>query len=330
MSFLRHPFVIAFIGAILFGTALSIRASAEPSPLPEVADAVKPELSLKERSEARMLADAFKSIPLEAQAVVVWDAKNARTLFGRSASVQLPLASLTKAMLAYSANQVMGDDVIVTVTGRDLAEEGSSGIRPGDSFRYADLRAATLVASLNDGANAISRTMGEILKKNEHPSLQKRSAIGIMNDSAGALGLSQSYFYNEDGLDLGTGQPGALGSAEDVAKIFSALIAQYPASLVPTKSEGYVLRSLSGNEYQYWNTNQRLSDVPGIIGSKTGYTALADGNLAVAFEHGGTTLVVVILGSSKEGRFDDVRKVVEFLKGHPLPKVADLRDILAS
>jgi D-alanyl-D-alanine carboxypeptidase len=330
MSFLRHPFVIALMGAILFGVSLSLRTEATPVATPTPVEEIKTTPTLKERSEARALTDAFKAVPLGAQAVVVWDVKQARPLFGRNSTAQMPLASLTKPMLAYSANQVIGDDVVVTVTGRDLAEEGSSGMRPGDRFLYKDLRSATLVASLNDGANAISRTMGEILKKDDLPSLQMRSAIGIMNASAFNLGLSQSFFYNEDGLDLGPGQPGALGSAEDVAKIFSALITEYPDTLKATTEGGYVLTALSGAKYQYWNTNQRLNDVPNLKGSKTGYTALADGNLAVAFEYEGTTLVVVILGSSKEGRFDDVRSVVSFLLSHPLPKLADMHDILAS
>jgi D-alanyl-D-alanine carboxypeptidase len=255
--------------------------------------------------------------------VVVWDAKNARTLFGKNETAQLPLASLTKAMLAYSANQVLNDDSIVTVTGKDLAEEGSSGIIAGERFRYADLRAATLVASLNDGANAISRTMGEALKKGDTPLRQKEAAVALMNSSARALGLEQSYFYNEDGLDVGSGQPGASGSAQDVAKVFSALVHQYPKTLTPTTEGGYVLRSRTGTDYQYWNTNQHLEDVPGIVGSKTGYTALADGNLAVAFLREDQVFVVVILGSSKEGRFDDVRKVVNFLNSHPVSKITD-------
>jgi D-alanyl-D-alanine carboxypeptidase (penicillin-binding protein 5/6) len=216
------------------------------------------------------------------------------------------------------------------VTGGDLAEEGSSGIAAGERFRYADLRAATLVASLNDGANAISRTIGEVLKKGENSAHQKEAAIALMNASARALGLEQSYFYNEDGLDVGSGQPGASGSARDVAKIFSALVHQYPMTLTPTTEDGYVLRSRTGTEYQYWNTNQHLGDVPGIIGSKTGYTALADGNLAVAFVREDRVFIVVILGSSKEGRFDDVRKVVNFLNSHPVPKLAEAHDIIDS
>jgi len=330
MMVLRHPVIIALLGAILFGVSLTMRVEASPVTPAKITTPVKQEVALRARVEARALQDAFRALSLEAQAVVVWDAKESRVIFGKQETAQLPLASLTKVMLAYAANQVITEDTIVTVTGKDLAEEGSSGIRAGEKFRYRDLRSATLVASLNDGANTISRTMGEILKNNASPASKKNSGVELMNTSARALGLSQTYFYNEDGLDLGAGQPGALGSAKDIARVFSALIAEYPESIAPTREEGYVLKSLSGQTYQYWNTNQYVDEIPELIGSKTGYTALADGNLAIAFSREGHTLVVVVLGSSKEGRFADVQRIVAFLASHPLPKLAEVRDILAS
>ncbi len=331
MTTLRHPVIIALMGALLFGASLSLRVEpARISGMEVEGTSTHPTITLRERTEARVLADAFSALPLKAQAVVVWDAKDSHVLYGKDETAQLPLASLTKLMLAYAGDQVIDRNSVVTMTGRDLAEEGSSGIAPGERFSYESLRSATLVASLNDGANAISRTMGEILKKDESPSRQKLAGVTLMNASARSIGLEQTIFYNEAGLDLGSGQPGALGSAKDMAKLFSALLAEYPESLTPTTEDGYILRSLSGQTYQYWNTNQRLSDVPDVLGSKTGYTALADGNLAIAFTHEGHTLVVIILGSSKEGRFDDVKSVVDFLKSHALPKLADTHDILAS
>jgi serine-type D-Ala-D-Ala carboxypeptidase (penicillin-binding protein 5/6) len=276
-----------------------------------------------------MTVEAFRAVPIEAKAVAVWDVSEGKLLFGKNASAQLPLASLTKVMLAYAANQTLKDESTVTVTGGDLSEEGSSGISGGERFHYADLRAATLVASLNDGANAISRTIGEQLRPGESVARQKSAAIDAMNASASALGLKQTYFYNEDGLDLSGGQPGAVGSAEDMAILFSGLLREYPETLLPTVAEGYELRSRFGNSYQYWNTNQRVKEIPGLLGSKTGYTALADGNLALAFAHDGRAFIAVILGSSKEGRFTDAEHIVRFVMSHPTPKLADARDMIS-
>jgi D-alanyl-D-alanine carboxypeptidase (penicillin-binding protein 5/6) len=184
-----------------------------------------------------------------------------------------------------------------------------------------------LVASLNDAANAISRSIAESVRDgNGNPHI----AIDLMNASARRLGLSQTVFYNEDGLDIGKEQSGAVGSAEDVAKVFSALLSEYPETLAPTRLDGYALRSLGGNIYQYWNTNQHLADIPGALGSKTGYTTLADGNLAVALKKGEKTFVIVLLGSSKEGRFQDVSRIARFLSEHTLSSLFEEHDIVGA
>jgi D-alanyl-D-alanine carboxypeptidase len=48
-----------------------------------------------------------------------------------------------------------------------------------------------------------------------------------------------------------------------------------------------------------------------LLGSKTGLTDLAGGNLAVVFDAGFDHPVgVVVLGSSEKGRFEDVEKLV--------------------
>jgi D-alanyl-D-alanine carboxypeptidase len=47
-----------------------------------------------------------------------------------------------------------------------------------------------------------------------------------------------------------------------------------------------------------------------LIASKTGYTDLAGGNLAVAFDAGvNRPIVIAVLGSSREERFSDVEKL---------------------
>jgi D-alanyl-D-alanine carboxypeptidase len=60
------------------------------------------------------------------------------------------------------------------------------------------------------------------------------------------------------------------------------------------------------------NTNKQVYSFPGLLGSKTGYTDYAGGNLAVVFDAGlNHPIAVVVLGSSLDGRFTDVRKLVD-------------------
>jgi len=52
-----------------------------------------------------------------------------------------------------------------------------------------------------------------------------------------------------------------------------------------------------------------------LVGSKTGYTDLAGGNLLVIVEYPiGHPLGIVVLGSSAEGRFLDVKKILKWIK----------------
>ena len=47
-----------------------------------------------------------------------------------------------------------------------------------------------------------------------------------------------------------------------------------------------------------------------MIMGKTGLTDLAGGNLVVLFEAGGRRYAAVVLGSTEEGRFSDMRQLV--------------------
>ena len=81
----------------------------------------------------------------------------------------------------------------------------------------------------------------------------------------------------------------------------------HPEIFNETASAKVTISSLAAFRYTATNTNERVVDVPGIIASKTGYTALAGGNLAIVIDAGiGRPIVVVALGSTAEGRFLDV------------------------
>ncbi|MDZ4226360.1 MAG: hypothetical protein U1C66_02630, partial [Patescibacteria group bacterium] len=60
------------------------------------------------------------------------------------------------------------------------------------------------------------------------------------------------------------------------------------------------------------STAAPLLDMPGFVGAKTGFTDLAGGNLVAAFDlELGRPVVIVALGSTLEGRFADVKLLLE-------------------
>ena len=64
--------------------------------------------------------------------------------------------------------------------------------------------------------------------------------------------------------------------------------------------------------HRYQNTNEIISELSGLLGSKTGLSDVAGGSLVIAFDRGlNQPVVVVVLGSSAQGRFRDVKQLVE-------------------
>jgi D-alanyl-D-alanine carboxypeptidase len=135
--------------------------------------------------------------------------------------------------------------------------------------------------------------------------------VHFMNYKAEQLGLTQTYFLNPTGLDENGTVSGGYGSAKDVAVLMSYILKHYPSLLVSTTQEKITVSSLDNRKIGAQNTNSVVSTIPGIIASKTGLTDLAGGNLAIAFDASfGEPFIVVVLGSTEEGRFTDVQKLV--------------------
>jgi D-alanyl-D-alanine carboxypeptidase (penicillin-binding protein 5/6) len=221
-------------------------------------------------------------------------------LYSKSADKQLPLASLTKLVTALVADEVLGQRTRVVVSERAIETEGQSGLLAGDSWVERDLSDFMLTVSSNDAATVLA-TSGTT----------QRQFIAKMNQLVARLGLSSIVLLNESGLDVDEQNAGAYGSAKDIALLLTYITTVRPELLEATTFDRFTSVSLTGRRYKAVNTNKAAHAVPGLIGGKTGFTDIAGGNLAVVFDAGmGRHVAVVVLGSSKEGRFTDVLKLV--------------------
>lgn len=211
---------------------------------------------------------AYDNLSLEAKSVYVQDLSTNVVLWSRSPEAQLPLASLTKLMTAYTYLKDGGTDV-----GRVCY---------------------TLVTSSNSDADALAQVSSD-------------DPIRDMNANAKDLGMTQTFYLNPSGLDISPNLSGAYGSARDAGTLLRALRANFSNILDCTTKENASWGGHTGN-----NTNLALSKITGIIGTKTGFTDLAGGNLAVLVDAGiNHPVAIVVLGSSQDGRFSDVMKLAE-------------------
>lgn len=246
--------------------------------------------------------EAYNGVVLEGKAAVVYDLVTEEVLFEKNSRSQLPLASLTKLLTVYAASQALSDDAVVTITDTALLPEGDSGLSQGETFAFDDLARFSLVASSNDGTAAIAEAAAIA---------RATSGKNMLASAASAVGLSQTYALNGTGLDESTSVAGGYGSALDIAKLAGALLKEAPEIARATIEPSVSVYSREGVLHTLPSTNPDIVRVPNALLSKTGFTDLAGGNLAVVYDAGiSHPVAIVVLGSSREGRYTDVNRLL--------------------
>lgn len=268
--------------------------------------------------EVHAPADPFLNISLVARAAYVEDITTGKVLFAQNENEKLPLASVTKLMTALVAREHMGESAVVTLSAEDIAQEGDSGLRVGERWRLGDLLDVMLLVSSNDAAHAVARFV-EAQGQEEGNARVPASFVSMMNEKARALGLTSMEFFNASGLDVEQGGNGALmnttaggyGSAREVVLLMNELWRKYPETLEVTARKGVQTSSQDGIVHVLQNTNEATGHFLGLAASKTGFTTLAGGNLAMIIDRDiGSPVALVVLGSGYKERFEDMQVLV--------------------
>lgn len=255
--------------------------------------------------------EVFEKLSLQADAVYVYDVANDKVLFSKNSAKQLPLASITKLMTALVAVELLPDNSNITIRSDFLREEGDNGLIVSESWKMRDLLDFSLVTSSNDGARSLASVIGAVTLNTNDYNLGRKDFIEKMNSRAKKLGMTQSFFLNETGLDVDTKVSGGYGSAEDVSKLMKYLLLNYPEVLEPTKYRSIKISS-DDKSHTGENTNDFVGSIPGLLASKTGFTNMAGGNLVVVFDAGlGSPMIITVLGSTQDGRFEDVKNLAD-------------------
>lgn len=252
--------------------------------------------------------NAFASTTVAAKAAIVYDLVTGETLYAKNADAQLPLASLTKLLTVYAALSILSPSTPITIPAEVAKLEAPHAFNVGQIFSLADLARLTLTASLNDGAAAIA--IATAVRQNT-------SETAMLASAASALNLSQTYAVNGSGLDMSSTISGGYGSAHDVAILAGALVKVAPSIANATTQNSAQAVSTGGTSFSVKNTDPVVMSVSRLLLSKTGYTELAGGNLALVFDAGiEHPIAVVVLGSSKEARFTDGTALINATLAH--------------
>lgn len=252
--------------------------------------------------------DAFAHVAPDATAAIVYDVATGETLYAKNADAQLPLASLTKLLTVYAALSVLSPETPITIPASAVRLEAPHAFNAGQIFSLADLARLTLTASLNDGAAAIAFATAERKGETEH---------AMLASAAAGLGLSQTYAVNGSGLDVSSAVSGGYGSARDLAILAGALASRAPTIANATTESSAQAVSAGGTHFNVKNTDPIVGTIPRLLLSKTGWTDLAGGNLAIVFDAGiRHPIAIVVLGSSKKARFTDSEALVAATLAH--------------
>lgn len=193
---------------------------------------------------------------------------------------RLPMASTTKTMTALVVLENCSLDELVTVSDMAVGVEGSSMyLQNGEVICVEDLLYGLMLLSGNDAAVALAiHTAGSV-----------DEFVGMMNDRACEMGLTNTHFVTPNGLHDDEHYTTAFELAVLGAE---ALKNETFKTIVSTQ---YYTSSTGSTERVMKNKNSLLWDYDGALGIKTGYTMAAGRCLLFAAQRDGMTVIGAVL-----------------------------------
>jgi len=252
----------------------------------------------KEQAYLAIIKESIDTLELEAKSVAIYNITQNKTLYTKNADEVRPLASLAKTMTAIIALASSQDEVVISKSA--LEQVGDTSLYLNQVWDKEDLVKLMLLASSNDAAKALAEQDPLFLEK--------------MNIKARKLGMGHARFFNPTGLDETKDLAGAYGTARDANTLVAFALKSRPDLFNTTTQESAYFLSKNAPNHEVINTNTYLNKIPNIVFSKTGATNLAGGNLTVVFKNTmDEDIITTVLGSSLNGRFQDVEKIVKAL-----------------
>lgn len=255
-----------------------------------------------------------------AKAWSICDLKTGTILNHSNGDVPLPIASTTKVMTAHvvltlvESNPKRLDETVEFSRRADGTAGTSSGIRAGEQLKVRELLYGLLLPSGNDAAVALAEHFGgqcqppAELPKTDDPLVK---FVAEMNRVAARLGMKNSHFTNPHGLP----DRQHYSTANDLMRL--TLVASRNKLLLEcTNCRQHGCRLTGPGGYQrniVWKNSNRLLEIEGYQGLKTGTTNAAGSCLISMAERSGQQLSTVVLGaSSDENRYLDTRNLMKW------------------
>ena len=252
----------------------------------------------KPQQPIKILSIPVVSVPppdfISAQGIYIVELDSFTPLYEKNAQQQFFPASTTKIVTALVASDLYDPNRIITVN-IGTTEGQVMGLFPGERLTAENLMYGILVHSGNDAAYALANEQGY------------DNFIGLMNEKAASLHMTNSHFKNPAGLD----DWDQLTSPFDLTLAARELIEHdYLRKMVSTKE--IIISDVDYRRFHtLTNVNKLLGEVQGLGGLKTGYTELAGENLVSFYRKDNHDYIIVIMKSLD--RFADTTALVNWI-----------------
>ncbi|MEY2558797.1 MAG: hypothetical protein QOE34_2222 [Verrucomicrobiota bacterium] len=258
-----------------------------------------PDWLLKGQPTTAVPGNVSKIAPAtRAVSVMVIDARSGEIFYEKNADAPRAAASTQKLLTALIVAERGFLDRPVTVEPVDtMAEPVKLNIKPGDTYQRIDLLRALLVKSPNDVARCLARDSAGSVE----------AFAELMNEKARQLGATHSHFLNPNGLPIS----GQYSTARDLSIIARAAYANPTIRSIVCLPQ-LVFRYANGRMRELENTNKVLRRLPYCNGMKTGYTEAAGHCLIASGARPGRDIIVVVLGDSKAGVWQDASALLSW------------------
>jgi len=240
-----------------------------------------------------VVESSFEILPINARAALSLrsDLYNVdEIIFEKDKELIFPIASLTKLMTAVVVlDKYNLSDIITVGEVADLQSPMMQDVKLGDSMPVESFLELMLVRSSNKAAYSLAEQ------------IEEQNFVSAMNKKAKAIGLKKTFFVDPSGLSDQN-----VSSAEDLVKLSKYILRNYPRIAKISSQKKVNIPGLGEVE----NTDELLSEIPGIVFSKTGFTLAADGCLLLVTRDSGSAnyLINIVLGAGD--RFSEMKKLI--------------------
>jgi len=198
-------------------------------------------------------------------------------------------------------------DEVVVYSAQAAKTTGSSAkLLAGEKLPVRELLYGLLLPSGNDAAVALAEHFGPRFGK-ETKEGRAELFVAEMNRRAKALGLKEMSFKDPHGLSRDN-----VSSARDLAALAREAMKddRFRTYVSTPKHEAEVKDASGGKRKVAWTNTNKLLEVDGYDGVKTGTTTPAGNCLVASARRGEDHLIVVVLGSTAaDGRYVDARNL---------------------